>query len=88
VEWELFRRADGGWKSAEEVTELAERMLGGMRRDSGEVQTFYCQSGVRTTQLIFGLALAGWPLSELMNYDGSWVEWSHAAEAGDIMVGA
>mmetsp|Transcript_13098 Transcript_13098/g.17246 ORF Transcript_13098/g.17246 Transcript_13098/m.17246 type:complete len:81 (+) Transcript_13098:749-991(+) len=41
------------------------------------VLTFYCQSGVRTTQLIFGLRLAGVAWKHLRNYDGSWIEWSH-----------
>ena len=42
---------------------------------------------VRTTQLIFGLARAGWPLAQLKNYDGSWVEWSHLALAEEIATG-
>ena len=42
---------------------------------------------VRTTQLIFGLARAGWPLERLKNYDGSWVEWSHLALAEEIATG-
>ena len=50
------------------------------------VNTFYCQSAVRTTQLIFGLHRAGWPLETLRNYDGSWVEWSHLAKDDDILV--
>ena len=47
---------------------------------------FYCQSGVRTTQLTFGLCLAGWPLERLKNYDGSWVEWSAVADNSEIEV--
>jgi 3-mercaptopyruvate sulfurtransferase SseA len=46
----------------------------------GEEHVFYCQSGVRTTQLIFGMHRAGWPLRALKNYDGSWVEWSARSE--------
>ena len=42
---------------------------------------------MRTTQLIFGLARAGWPLERLKNYDGSWVEWSHLALADEIATG-
>jgi 3-mercaptopyruvate sulfurtransferase SseA len=41
------------------------------------VHTFYCQSGVRTTQQIFCLSLAGWPLDQLKNDDGSYIEWYH-----------
>ena len=87
VEWGLFRRPDGSWCSAEEVGALAEAALGGTSVGDGTTHTFYCQSGVRTTQLIFGLALAGWPLERLRNYDGSWVEWSHLADDAAVVVG-
>lgn len=39
-------------------------------------QYFYCQSGVRSTQGLFALYLAGWPLEKLHNYDSSWIGWS------------
>ena len=85
VEWGLFRRKDGGWESQQRVTELARAVLNAIVGD-GQSHTFYCQSGVRTTQLIFGMKLAGWELSQLRNYDGSWVEWSHTADESQIFV--
>ena len=39
-------------------------------------QIFYCQSGVRTTTAILGLYRLGWDPEQLLNYDGSWREWS------------
>lgn len=46
----------------------------------GANQVFYCQSGVRTTTLMFGLYLMGWNPDLLHNYDGSWIEWSYYKE--------
>lgn len=85
VEWGLFRREDGGWESPARVAELARAALG-TTSDDGQTHTFYCQSGVRTTQLIFGMTMAGWQSSQLRNYDGSWVEWSHVADESEICV--
>jgi thiosulfate/3-mercaptopyruvate sulfurtransferase len=85
VDWGLFRREDGGWESAARVVELAEASLGTKPKDT-HIHTFYCQSGVRTTQLIFGMTMAGWQLSQLRNYDGSWVEWSHIADESEMCV--
>ena len=85
IDWGLFRREDGRWESAARVAELAEAKLGTHPGDT-QVHTFSCQSGVRTTQLIFGMTMAGWQLSQLRNYDGSWVEWSHVADESEICV--
>ena len=85
LDWDLFRAADGTWLSAADIEELALAHLGARPSDEA-VNTFYCQSAVRTTQLIFGLHRAGWPLETLRNYDGSWVEWSHLAKDDDILV--
>lgn len=41
-------------------------------------QIFYCQSGVRSTQALFALYLAGWPIEKLRNYDSSWIGWSRS----------
>lgn len=87
LEWGLFRRDDGGWESAARIAELAKAALGANPSDE-QVHIFYCQSGVRTTQLIFGMTMAGWELSRLRNYDGSWVEWSHVASESEILVAA
>ena len=32
---------------------------------------------MRTTTHIFALYLMGWDLDRLLNYDGSWIEWSY-----------
>jgi thiosulfate/3-mercaptopyruvate sulfurtransferase len=88
VDWDLFRRDDGRWRDPLEIRILAAETLGGATPDdAGPAHIFYCQSAVRTTQLIFGLARAGWPLERLKNYDGSWVEWSHLAPADEIATG-
>uniref|UniRef100_A0A7S3B532 Rhodanese domain-containing protein n=1 Tax=Haptolina ericina TaxID=156174 RepID=A0A7S3B532_9EUKA len=86
LEWSCFRQADGRWRDPEEIREIAAELMGAAPGDGGGPHYFYCQSGVRTTQLIFGLALADWPLRELLNYDGSWVEWSHQATADEVLV--
>lgn len=88
VEWNMFRREDGTWLPPHEIRETARRELDASRDDREDqnfTHVFYCQSGVRTTQLIFGLSLAGWPLDRLKNYDGSWIEWSHVAHDDDIL---
>jgi len=73
IDWNSFVRADGCWLTPTEARPRAETL--GLRPDLSHV--FYCQSGVRTTQLIFALhELVGHPLSQLKNYDGSWIEWS------------
>ena len=83
VDWDAFRREDGTWLEVADIRERASALLGATPSD-GATHTFYCQSAVRTTQLIFGLALAGWDVERLRNYDGSWVEWSHVAGDGEI----
>jgi thiosulfate/3-mercaptopyruvate sulfurtransferase len=81
LDWSMFRGTiDGIWLEPEQIRKLAmDTMLLEDEDDKfgSNVHTFYCQSGVRTTQLIFGLSLAGWPLDQLKNYDGSWIERSH-----------
>ena len=85
VDWHCFRRRDGTWCSPDEIRAAAKELLNAAPDDDAAcVHTFYCQSGVRTTQLIFGLVLAGWPIRSLKNYDGSWVEWSHLANEDEI----
>jgi len=87
VDWHCFRRRDGTWCSPDEIRAAAKELLNAAPDDDAAcVHTFYCQSGVRTTQLIFGLVLAGWPIRSLKNYDGSWVEWSHLANEDEITI--
>lgn len=73
-DWIIFKKKDnqGEWLSASEVQPLLKKM----GYDKSKEQYFYCQSGVRSTQAIFTLYLAGWPLEKLHNYDSSWIGWS------------
>jgi thiosulfate/3-mercaptopyruvate sulfurtransferase len=44
---------------------------------SGERLVAYCNGGVAATSLLFALALHGYPLDRMANYDGSWNEWGN-----------
>jgi len=72
--WALFKKQENQaeWLNAAELEQLL-RKLG---YDQTKDQYFYCQSGVRSTQALFALYLAGWPLEKLHNYDSSWIGWS------------
>jgi thiosulfate/3-mercaptopyruvate sulfurtransferase len=37
----------------------------------------YCNGGVAATSVLFALALHGYPLDRMANYDGSWNEWGN-----------
>jgi thiosulfate/3-mercaptopyruvate sulfurtransferase len=73
-DWALFKKKDNQaeWLSATELTPLLQQL----GYDRSKEQYFYCQSGVRSTQVIFALYLNGWPLEKLHNYDSSWIGWS------------
>jgi len=73
-EWVHFKteRNHAEWATASQL----ESLLQENGFDPGKDQYFYCQSGVRSTQPLFALYLAGWPLEKLHNYDGSWIGWS------------
>jgi thiosulfate/3-mercaptopyruvate sulfurtransferase len=73
-DWAQFKKKDNQaeWLPATEVTVL----LSKLGYDRSREQYFYCQSGVRSTQALFALYLAGWPLEKLHNYDSSWIGWS------------
>ncbi len=73
-EWVLFKKKENRaeWVTADEMKLLLKK--GGYDRKKD--QYFYCQSGVRSTQALFGLYLSGWPLEKLHNYDSSWIGWS------------
>lgn len=73
VNWGQFRRPDGTFLDAAEMA----AMVDGFGFDPSREQIFYCQSGVRATQEIFGLYLLGWDTSRLHNFDGAWIAWSH-----------
>jgi thiosulfate/3-mercaptopyruvate sulfurtransferase len=73
-DWALFKKKENQaeWLSAAELQNVLERL----GYDRNKEQYFYCQSGVRSTQALFGLYLAGWPVEKLHNYDSSWIGWS------------
>ncbi len=73
-DWALFKKKDNQaeWLTAAELKPLLHQL----GYEQGKEQFFYCQSGVRSTQAIFALYLAGWPLAKLHNYDSSWIGWS------------
>lgn len=73
-DWAQFKKKDNQaeWLPAAEVTALLHKL----GYDRNREQYFYCQSGVRSTQALFALYLAGWPLEKLHNYDSSWIGWS------------
>ncbi|NDC15825.1 MAG: sulfurtransferase [Synechococcaceae bacterium WB9_2_170] len=75
LNWRLFRhgtRRNTCFRSDDAIQAEIERH--GL--DPSKRQLFYCQSGVRTTTVIFALYRLGWPPQHLFNYDGSWREWS------------
>lgn len=75
LHWRLFRhgaRHNTCFPAREELQAVCERH--GL--DPARRQIFYCQSGVRTTAVIFALHRLGWDAQQLFNYDGSWREWS------------
>jgi thiosulfate/3-mercaptopyruvate sulfurtransferase len=73
--WQLFRndsRRDRRFRTHAQIQEVIEAY--GM--NPAKRQLFYCQSGVRTTVPMLALARIGWDPEGLVNYDGSWREWS------------
>jgi thiosulfate/3-mercaptopyruvate sulfurtransferase len=74
AEWTLFKKRENRteWLTAAEIKPL----LGELGFDPEKDQYFYCQSGVRTTQVLFALYLSGWQFEKLHNYDSSWIGWS------------
>jgi thiosulfate/3-mercaptopyruvate sulfurtransferase len=73
-DWALFKKKDNQseWLTAAELQSVLHKL----GYDRSKEQYFYCQSGVRSTQALFALFLAGWPLEKLHNYDSSWIGWS------------
>lgn len=72
--WAVFKKKENQaeWLTAAEVKPVLQKL----GYDQNKEHYFYCQSGVRSTQAIFALYLAGWPLEKLHNYDSSWIGWS------------
>ena len=73
-EWTLFKQRENRseWLTAAEIKPLLSKLGFNPEKE----QYFYCQSGVRTTQVLFALYLSGWQLEKLHNYDSSWIGWS------------
>jgi thiosulfate/3-mercaptopyruvate sulfurtransferase len=67
---EAFFREDGTFRAPEELRAVVEE--GGLRPDQTVVA--YCNGGVAATSVLFTLSMLGYP--RLVNYDGSWNEWS------------
>ena len=88
-EWTLFKKRENSaeWLTAAEMQPLLSKLGFNPEKE----QYFYCQSGVRTTQVLFALYLSGWQLEKLHNYDSSWIGWSKDAslplEAGVASAG-
>jgi thiosulfate/3-mercaptopyruvate sulfurtransferase len=76
-DWTVFKKQDNPaeWIDASELQSALKRC--GI--DRGKEQYFYCHSGARSTQGVFALYLAGWPMEKLHNYDSSWIGWSREA---------
>ena len=71
-DWRHGRERGYAFRSDAELAELVERH--GIDRHKDQI--VYCQSGVRSTTLLFALARLGWDPQRLFNHDGSWREWS------------
>ncbi|MFM8524114.1 MAG: sulfurtransferase [Cyanobacteriota bacterium] len=73
--WRQFRQGDGDGTAFRSDAELA-ALVDRHGVDPGKDQVVYCQSGVRSTTMLFALARLGWAPERLLNHDGSWREWS------------
>ena len=81
LNWRLFRHGAPHDLRFLPKLELADSLAQfGLNQNDRHI--FYCQSGVRTTTAILALYLLGWDQEQLLNYDGSWREWSREAEPG------
>jgi thiosulfate/3-mercaptopyruvate sulfurtransferase len=82
LNWKEFKVSveEGGDFTAFKTAEEIQKVIDAHGMDKNKRQIFYCQSGVRTTTLMFGLYLMGWDPAGMGNYDGSWIEWSYFNE--------
>jgi thiosulfate/3-mercaptopyruvate sulfurtransferase len=67
---DLVDLATGTWRSNAELKEI---FTAANLTPQTSIVT-YCNGGVAASSVLFGLAIAGYPL--VSNYDGSWNEWS------------
>lgn len=77
--WQAFRKQGRKSSSFRTDAEISQ-VIQAHRIDPSKTQIFYCQSGVRTTTIIYALYRLGWDPRLLHNYCGSWREWSNQAE--------
>ena len=75
LSWKAFRHS-GSQGTAFRSGEAISSAIASHGLDPARRHIFYCQSGVRTTTAIFALYLMGWDPAHLLNYCGSWIEWS------------
>lgn len=82
LSWKEFKQPVGSEKNPTAFRDAAaiQEVVKKHGMDPAKRQIFYCQSGVRTTTLMFSLYLLGWDVDKLANYDGSWIEWSYYSE--------
>jgi len=72
---ELVDVERGGYLPLEETRRILE--AGGAMPVPGESVTLYCNGGVASTAVLFGMWQAGVPLESMANYDGSMGEWGN-----------
>ena len=75
LSWKAFRHS-GDQGTAFRSPEAISAAISSHGLDPAQRHIFYYQSGVRTTTAIFALHLMGWDPAHLVNYCGSWIEWS------------
>lgn len=77
--WKQFKQpvAEGEAPTAFKDAAGIQAVIDKYKMDKDATHIFYCQSGVRTTTNIFALYLMGWDPDNLVNYDGSWIQWSY-----------
>jgi len=76
IPWATATRADGTFKSADELIEIYE----GQHITSDQEVIAYCRIGERSSHTWFALKyLLGYP--NVKNYDGSWTEWGNLVDA-------
>lgn len=74
--WKDVHNDDGTFLDAAAVADYTDRI--GMKPTDHNV--FYCQSGVRVTQTLFAMYLAGWPLEHLHIFDSSMIGWGNSPD--------
>jgi thiosulfate/3-mercaptopyruvate sulfurtransferase len=74
ADWVLFKTKanTGEWLHASE----AQAVMNQLKVDPKKDQYFFCQSGVRSAQVLFTFYLLGYDVKKLHNYDDSWIGWS------------